>query len=293
MIPVLLILSVLGGVIEAALRIFGGRDADPMEYPYVVRLGIKYSLNQLDAYFEHFQFLCTASVLTPVWTLTAGHCVDDAVLTFLQSSYPTASLKYVIMYGSATAHRSTTDNFSDIVATVKHPSYNSMALQLGASGSNDVALAKTTSTKLTKYAKLSAVEYPSLVGQAAIAVGYGITFEGDQVDHTLQLGKTLQVLHVMIGICAKDFRKNSLSPIICLSRLCSQPATILCRGDSGGPLLHDSGVVGINHMVESDECTLRSANSGLVKSSTVGINVPISPYVGWISNQIREKEEAH
>ncbi|KAL0893327.1 hypothetical protein ABMA27_014918 [Loxostege sticticalis] len=289
MVPVMVILCVLARAINGALRVFGGRDVDPEKYPYVVRMEVKLLYYKFDLQIQHFAHVCTASVLKPTWTLTAGHCLSfEEHASMFQMTMPGAKVEFLIRYGSKSGLRSQSDAFSDILEVVVHPGFKMLRTKEGDKVSNDVGLVKTTPIQLEQYGKLSAVNYPSLMGQPAVAVGYGLMREGDFVASTLLLGKALQALDVVVKTCDKELARMSLTPIICLSRQCREPGGAICPGDSGGPLIHHSGLVGINHMGPAIDCTLTYAKAGL-STNIVGIITPVSPFVEWIMDQIKVK----
>ena len=60
-------------VTSKILRVFQGQDTVLGEFPYIVALAIKFNEG---TQFESYQPFCSGSIVTPVWTLTAGHCVE-------------------------------------------------------------------------------------------------------------------------------------------------------------------------------------------------------------------------
>ncbi|XP_068626439.1 chymotrypsin-1-like [Battus philenor] len=263
------------------LRIHGGRDASPGEYPYVVRLEIQYfanfTNNTLVARHDH---LCTASALTATWAITAAHCITDLSAYYIEDHY--TEVKLVIRYGHVDSSTWTNNTFSDVITTVPYP------LFIIADGTfndyfvsrNDIGLVQTTPMHLISYIKLSAVDYLSLYGQEAIFAGFGITTEklpeGEIVTDTLQLRKPLQILSVMITKCVKGL---NIRPSVCLAPRCGHAVTA-CGGDSGGPLIHPSGIAGVLSIGPGTGHCMDSAPKSLVHYA--GGIIPISPYIEWI-----------
>ncbi|XP_028160804.1 trypsin-1-like [Ostrinia furnacalis] len=153
------------GASDPTLRVFGGRPAYPFEYPYVVRMEIQGKVKLQDSYKGLSIHVCTASVLSLVWTLTAGHCIDGADYMIAHHLLESELISLVIRYGS------TENSFSAVIATVNHPTYKFINIKTSQLLRNDVGLLKTMPIKLDWYGKLSAMEYPSLMGQASVAVG--------------------------------------------------------------------------------------------------------------------------
>ncbi|CAK1579658.1 unnamed protein product [Parnassius mnemosyne] len=260
---------------KSSLRIIGGNDASTDEYPYVVRLEIQdmanFTNNTIIAKHDH---LCTGSVLSATWVLTAAHC-----LTEMQS--PTQ--KIVIRYGDVRNSPWINHSFSDVLYTVRHPlftityeEYHNSVMK------NDVGLVRTTPMNISRYVKLSAIDYSSLYGHEAVIAGFGVTsvsVPGGKIqrEDTLILKRPLQVLNVLISKCSND---ESLSPALCLSPKCGNTATNVCGGDSGGPLIHPSGLVGVLSLGDdSVECLDPTENRIVFVSGKV---LPISPYIEWI-----------
>ncbi|CAG4973542.1 unnamed protein product [Parnassius apollo] len=225
--------------LKSPLRIIGGNDTNQDEYPYIVRLEEQtmenFTNNTIIAKHDH---LCTGSALSATWVITAAHC-------FFGTLSNTA--KFVIRYGHLHNSPLVNDSFSDVLYTVGHPlytitygEYHNQVMK------NDVGLVRTTPMNISRYIKLSATDYLSLYGHEAIIAGYGITRAavlGDKIQtaSTLELKKPLQVLNVLITKCPDNER---LAPAFCLAPKCGQKAMV-CGGDSGGPLIHPSGLVGV------------------------------------------------
>ncbi|XP_068626342.1 chymotrypsin-1-like [Battus philenor] len=245
------------------LRIHGGRDASPGEYPHV--------------------HLCTASALTATWAITAAHCITDLSAYYIEDHY--TEVKLVIRYGHVDSSTWTNNTFSDVITTVPHPLYiiadgtlnNYFVLR------NDIGLVQTTPMHLISYIKLSAVDYLSLYGQEAIFAGFGITTEklpeGKIVTDTLQLRKPLQILSVMITKCVKGL---NIRPSVCLAPRCGHTVTV-CGGDSGGPLIHPSGIAGVLSIGPVAGHCLNIPKSSVHYAGGI---IPISPYIEWIHSYV-------
>ncbi|CAH2040840.1 unnamed protein product, partial [Iphiclides podalirius] len=118
-------------------------------------------------------------------------------------------------------------------------------------------------------------------------VGYGITTktlpDGEIItDDTLILKKPLQVLKVLVIKCEEENYKDSQ---FCLAPRCGQVATV-CGGDSGGPLIHPSGMIGVLVLSEATGFCLDATEKRRVR--IVGYISPVSRYIDWIKNSMEE-----
>ncbi|XP_068626394.1 trypsin eta-like [Battus philenor] len=272
---------------KSSLRIYGGRDASPGEYPYVVRLEIRrvanFTNNTIVAEHDH---VCTASALTATWAVTAAHCITDLSNHFLGD--PWTEEKLIVRYGHVDNSVWMNDTFSDVISTVPHPlyTYTYGMYNVKSLSENDIGLVETTSMPLKRFIKLSAVDYMSMYGHEAVIAGYGLTTKrlpGGKIitDDTLQLRKPLQVLSVMITKCSEY---EQLLPSLCLAPRCGH-TVIACGGDSGGPLIHSSGISGVLSLAEGSGYCLHEAPK--VVGHQVGVMTPISPYIEWIYSYVR------
>ncbi|XP_068624824.1 serine protease SSP1-like [Battus philenor] len=290
MLVFLVLLSCECYAFKSPLRIYGGRDASPGEYPYVVRLEVlrvtNFTNNTVIAKHHH---LCTASALTATWALTAAHCIAHLNRIFFGKPYTMEKL--IIRYGHVQSSTWANNTFCDVISIVPHPFYYYSFVNFGSVKSktgikNDIGLVKTTPMHLKSYVKLSAVDYILMYGQEAVVAGFGITTKklpGGKIitEDTLKLRKPLQVLTVMITKCPEG---TLLAPSFCLAPRCGHTVTT-CSGDSGGPLIHPSGVTGVLSI------SFRSGSCGKKAPKNVGRlaggMTPVSPYIEWIYSYVK------
>lgn len=205
------------------LRIFGGEDENSCRLPYVVRLERNQS--------RGFKHACTGTALTPVWTLTAGHCLTRR----LKSSF--------IRYGSRLP-KDEDARIARVLKFIRHGSYRNERINKFSSSvpslvvANDVLLLKTEPILISMYGRLSAVDYTSLFGQKARACGYGnVMMNKTGSLGTLQLNKPLQLIDVMISRCTDhDLQRSRIFPAFCLAKQCGDKLPSTAPGDSGAPL---------------------------------------------------------
>ncbi|CAG9782370.1 unnamed protein product [Diatraea saccharalis] len=138
---------------------------------------------------------------------------------------------------------------------------------------------------LDSYKKISAVDYSTLFGQEIVAAGYGITkhSHGNVFASTFHLNKNLQVLKFLVRKCSEK-GTDVIRPNMCLSPRCGG-TSVACGGDSGGPLLHPSGIVGVLTASSSFGCRPDFKAHGYTLD--FGIATPVSPYIQWIHDTIK------
>ncbi|CAG4936025.1 unnamed protein product [Colias eurytheme] len=256
---------VLSGECEAGRRIFQGRDVLLGEFPYVANWG----LLKLHGNRETFKPFCTCSIISATWAISAAHCTQNESLR----SY------FFLYYGSHIS--AVRGNFSKVLDVFIHPAYefdNSINLR-----TIDICLLRTQRIQISEYAVISALDYKTLIGQEVYVAGHGRM----NVSSTYSLKKPLQVFKGMINVCLETERPIG-SYLICVSSQCGSLAMI-CGGDSGGPIIHTSGILGVNsaslidckyhfYNKEINKHTLALASSALIS--------PVSPVLDWISRTI-------
>ncbi|CAG9558166.1 unnamed protein product [Danaus chrysippus] len=246
------------------LRIVGGRDALPGEFPYVLIIGLSVLLSNNSKIYDPY---CTCACLKPTWTLTAAHCIEYEKLFNIPET-----AESVIRY-----HKTPNEvGYAKILSKVINPNY------VASSNSwlrNDVGLLKTESIDIPTYGKLSAVDYTTLYGFQIFAVGYGLTEDIDgHMKVPIFINKTLQVVNAVIIKC-----NENIHPVICLTGVCGRWSA-LCPGDSGAPVIHSSGIIGVNSASNKNECVRRqNSKPENTLETAIGMITPISPFVNWIN----------
>ncbi|XP_061377345.1 serine protease ami-like [Danaus plexippus] len=271
MILFLVIFTMLCQYCEQGLRILGGRDAFKDEFPYVVRLEEKLLQSATEDKIIHFRQICTGSALTSVWVLSAAHCTDQDFKRSLRKN------KAFVRYNS---HFPNITGFvTPVTKYIMQPGYIELR---GTVKTADVVLIHCVKIKISHFGRVNAVDFKSLMGHEALSLGFGST-------NASSFEKPLQVLKGMLSKCTDKELVDMGYPIICLSRPCVLTATI-CGGDSGGPVVHESGIVGV-HSSSFDDCDEHTEHLELTPGSSAAIITPVSPVIDWITNIIMSKNE--
>lgn len=270
-------------VARTGLRIIEGRDALDSEFIYVARLEVVTLKPTSSLRLSNFTF-CTGSVLSATWTLTAAHCIH--FLEKYTKSKPELYKNFVRIGNHGDLPRNNSDHPNEgqfeILSLHKHPAYKGIIFEDNVLIENDVGLLHTDSVTLKEYAKISAVDYSSVNGQEAIAVGYGINVVITQKDRPgPPTRRSLKVLDLVVVKCPK---MGHLYPALCVAHRCGNTPT-MCAGDSGGPLLHPSGVIAVASVNEARNCLVESEK----RSHMVGVWTATSPYLTWITSHVLKK----
>lgn len=228
-----------------ALRIFEGIDDTAGKYPYVVAL-----------LFINIR-MCTGTLITPMWVLTAAHCkiVDS------------------IQYGNMTVLPQNIQTKSKLLKFIPHQSYRGFLMP--GETHCDIGMLLVEETPLKVYGKLAAVDYRALTGHQVEYAGYGGTgkmagIEGIKED----LMRPLQLADGVVVSCTANY--DLVTPCMCVAPRCARPQFVL-PGDSGGPVFLDGKVVGVAH--------------ALVTFPAISLYVPVSPYLTWIQQVMEEQHK--
>uniref|UniRef100_A0A2A4J845 Peptidase S1 domain-containing protein n=1 Tax=Heliothis virescens TaxID=7102 RepID=A0A2A4J845_HELVI len=251
---------------NTVLRIIGGSDVNGVDYPYIVKIEYQIIIDG-QSNVAMTDIFCTGAVLAPTWTLTAGHCLE-----LEKTKTDGFSMKIYIRYGTLE-----NNSVSNLIFSVQHPAYRQTLYNLN----NDIALLKTEKISLTQYARVSALDFTTMAGQEVILTGFGLTnTTNGKVGIASSVNKPLQLLRVVIVHC-NEIQENTLKPAMCLARRCGMSSG-LCPGDSGGPMIHASGIVGVNSIGPYELaafCTMKPTDPVY---DTAGVT-PTSPFVDWIT----------
>ncbi|KAH9638335.1 hypothetical protein HF086_006515 [Spodoptera exigua] len=201
-----------------SLRVFNGRDIKEGEYPYVVVIFIR-SNNH-----NSFARLCTGSMISNNWVITAGHCAYQI------------ETQLFVWYGNHTVSPLVSNMFREVLEIVLHPSYRSIFDFLE---DNDLCLLRVKDINVQSYGRLSADDYSSFVGLPVTYVGGGDTNSSKGKDLL-----PLQVGEAAVIPCSSEFR-GFARHLICVTHRCSTKVYESGTGDSGSPLIYDNRIIGV------------------------------------------------
>lgn len=234
---------------ERGLRpmIVGGQVA-PHIYPYMASLQAKSGKT-----WSHY---CGASLISPNWLLTAGHCVK--YITNPGTNYRAILGRYDLR---KSVRSETIRYFSKIVI---HPNY------IGTS--NDIALIKIAPITTIPVINMTNTLYPA--GTMMRVIGWGSTKEGTGVQSNV-------LMQVDVPIVSNTICKKSYA-FITDQDVCAgyqQGGKDSCQGDSGGPLFYNkSGII--------EQVGIVFYGTGCARPNYYGVYTSVKYYANWIRSVI-------
>jgi secreted trypsin-like serine protease len=201
--------ALLAAAAAPSPAVVGGSDASPGEYPAVAEITFG-------------PFLCTGTLITPNWVLTAGHCSNITAGTVASpASWPPPLIN--VRVGGVTQDDGERLGVSRVVM---HPDY------LLTSG-YDISLLQLSSSSTMAPTPVAGAGERSIwtAGTMETIVGWGVTLEGGSQPDRLQ---EAQVPITTDSYCAGVYSDFDPQTMVCAGF--PEGGVDTCQGDSGGPM---------------------------------------------------------
>ena len=202
--------ALLGATVASSSAVVGGNDASPGEYPSVAEITFG-------------PFLCTGTLITPDWVLTAGHCSNITAGTVASpASWPPQLIN--VRIGGVTQSDGEQRSVSRVVM---HPDY------LLTNG-YDISLLQLSQSSTMAPTQVAGAGERSIwsAGTLETIVGWGTTSEGGDTPDRLQEARVpITTDAYCSGAYGSDF-----DPLTMVCAGFPQGGVDTCQGDSGGPM---------------------------------------------------------
>ena len=201
--------ALLGATAVPSPAVVGGNNASPGEYPSVAEITFG-------------PFLCTGTLVTPDWVLSAGHCgsITGAAVAS-PASWPPQLIN--VRIGGVTQNDGEQRSVSQVVL---HPDY------LLTSG-YDISLLKLSQSSTMAPTQVAGAGERSIwtAGTLETIVGWGVTEEDGDLPDNLQEAR---VPITTDSYCAGAYSDFDATTMVCAGF--PQGGVDTCQGDSGGPM---------------------------------------------------------
>lgn len=221
------------------------------KYPFVVVLQI----HPINYHGFELKKKCAGSLIDDDWVVTSAHCLDDNIKT--------------IRYGNMT--NNTTKMETDILLKIQHPLYKNVATKHFYHSENDIALIKVDKIPI-EFGKIDPIQFTNLTNNAVIYADFErpyLALVNEDIRSNIKVENSALKLHNGVITDCKKNRKHLWYDALCVKT--NRTALQILRESSGGPLLLEGKIIGVN--------------VGLLYKNVVRF-VPISPYLEWIHGVI-------
>ncbi|CAG9770112.1 unnamed protein product [Ceutorhynchus assimilis] len=233
---------------NSLVRIVGGQQASPNQFPYQVALYIKYKMTEI---------FCGGSLVSANYVLTAAHCAEGAI-----------SIDIILGAYNVSDTSENTQQHQTSTTYKVHPEWDSSALI------NDLALIKlSTPAKINSSVQIIALPKgnDSYAGSTGVITGWGKTTDAQNtVTDILRYATNNIYSNSECKSVDSDYSGIIKNTHLCLS---GEGQTSICKGDSGGPLVSGSTQIGIS-----------SFSYKSCEASKPSVFTRISEFKEWIKN---------
>lgn len=242
-------------------RIIGGRPAREGEFPYQV--GIRSTTTN-----RHF---CGGSIISPLYVLTAAHCVG---IKFDDLYIPLPPHTLYVIVGQTELKILSSSTTRNITQVYPHENFKSLTME------NDIALLKLKSElHLNPKYSINAISLANKTKTLGLclASGWGIT------DATKRPNNRLYAINIPLinrTQCSRMYNTSDVTVNITDGMLCSglvAGGKDTCQGDSGGPLVCDGVLVGVV-----------SFGHGCALPNYPGIYTEVAYFGKWIQGAMKQ-----
>ena len=205
-----LAIAMMAAVASPSSAVVGGSNASPGEYPSVAEITFG-------------PFLCTGTLVTPTWVLTAGHCSNITAGTVASpASWPPQLIN--VRIGGVTQSDGEQRSVSRVVM---HPDY---VLTNG----YDISLLELSTASTMAPTQVAGAGERAIwnAGTLETIVGWGATEEGGDVPDRLQ---EAQVPITTDAYCSGAYGSD-FDPVTMVCAGFPEGGVDTCQGDSGGPM---------------------------------------------------------
>ena len=229
---------------------------------------------------------CTASKIGAKYILTAAHCVygkNPAAIGWSNASTVDLSDEKTELYGL------------HVKKMHIHPSYELLGMNGESYKSNDIAIIEIDTTKgnyLKKFQDLPEVQMdfnPVIPGQKLKAYGYGCEETGDlenPVSRKKSADLVVQNFNSLYATCPElhPLIKQNAYPIyqaqFSTAAIAGGGDASVCEGDSGGPVLRDGKIVGVNSKYIIDQ-------TSSTQDAYINLHSRMSQVKSWVEGIVK------
>jgi len=256
---------------EFKLRIIGGQAAGASDFPwalYIDKIGGR-------------SIVCSGSVISKRWIVTAAHCVLNDANTGYVSPSPIGSTQVVIGCADLSSKSCVRYNVRSIIV---HPCYTPSYDQ----DHDDIAMMELDSDVQLNSSKFAVVD--GIAGLATYTDGSSVTLAGFGMTNPIKEVASSKLMRVDVSVASQDYcqRQNPYSyvkkfidfnNVVCSDGKAGKDS---CSGDSGGPIIFTSNGVSWLIGVLSKGSELPATSSLCAVAGRLGVYTKIRNYANFV-----------